>query len=185
MFYGALAKYRFSDILDGEMEESRWRIDRELEDGERILWSGRGRRPWHRWLLLFGVIVLAFPLRIASSTSLSHPGTNAEAVVFIHSLAPWLWAGYAILAVLTFVENRKTAFYGVTNRRLLIVRGKAQSIPLRRIGRVVKTERPDGSGDLKFPKLGPLTGFYRLETVRDAERAVTLAVASLPAEKKL
>ena len=165
------------------MDESRWRIEQELQEGERILWSGRPRRSWYRWFLFIAVVALAFPLRIAASAS-HLSGTDAGAVPCIREIAPYLWTSFAVLAVVILLESPKVAFcYGVTNRRLLIVKRKARSFPLRRIGRVVKGERADGSGDLTFPKLG--AGFYGLDRVADAARAVELGIASLPEEKKL
>jgi hypothetical protein len=155
--------------------EAREMIEEQLSPGEEILWVGRPRRGLalrpEDWLLIpFGIVWLCSTIGIMESArsfgggpSVTHqfgfPGRRMFAQpLTIFQIVGWLFIaiGLYVLVGRIFVDAgvRRNTYYGVTDRRILIITGffgnRFLSIPLESAEEVNVIRRPDGSGTIRF-----------------------------------
>jgi len=122
----------------GEHDE---RITRQLVPGETVLWSGRpGRRfPVAGLMLVLALWLTALAVFIAS---------RATVALF------FLIAMTVLVAALIVAAVSRNAAYGLTDRRVLIVRGRfipqVRSLPLHWVTNVTITENSDGTGTINL-----------------------------------
>ena len=139
-------------------------IQQELERGERVLWSGMPRqgicfRSSDLFLVPFSLLWGGFAFFWFYMAAF---GSKASTFATLWGI-PFVLLGIYLIVGRFFLDSylRSRTFYGVTNRRMLIVSGiwtrETKSIDLQRLSEVSLTERPDGSGNLYF---GPVTPFY-------------------------
>jgi hypothetical protein len=136
-----------------------------LDPGERLLWSGQPRtgvrlRASDAFLIPFSLLWSGFAV-------------FWEGTVF-HMNAPLFFKLWGVPFVLVGVymvfgrffadaRMRERTFYGVTNERILIIRGlftqQTKSLPLRNLPEVTLTQRNDGSGTIAFGPTFYASGF--------------------------
>jgi hypothetical protein len=141
-----------------------------LKEGESIVWSGKPVggiliRDTDIILIPISIILLGF------SVALDYVMIYFESA-FIFK---FIGVSFALLAVylggIRFVLasiRRKRIAYCITNKRVLVISGrkkKLQTLPLKNIDRLDKTEEKDGSGFIIFGNTNPLWpwllgGFY-------------------------
>ena len=146
--------------------EAEQAIARELEPGERLLWSGVPRQGLvlraNDWFLiplsvLWGGFAIVWTVGAASS----------RAPVWF-----WLWGVPFVLVGLYLIFGRffvsalqrsRTA-YGLTDRRLLIVSGlrsqSVKSVPLKTVSDLSLTEKGDGTGSITFGPVHPMVKWF-------------------------
>lgn len=136
-------------------------IGLELAPGERLLWSGapsKFRQP--RWRVIVAILVyliwVAFTVyAVRSPTRSGETMPWPMAILFLIGGA-WGIRGQFFMAAL---QRRNTA-YGLTNQRAIIITQAflrdrvVTSLPLDTLAEVTLSERPDGSGSIRF---GPAT----------------------------
>jgi drug/metabolite transporter (DMT)-like permease len=160
-------------------------LQRILEPGERLLWCGRPRPgPWR---VVGGVVLVSFAGLLfgigaaffaALFLVLRDSRPEPSDIGYFLLLGPLVGSVVGLLAVV--VPARRTC-YGVTDRRVLIVRGNGRtSIPLRGLFEITLKQRSRGRGDIAFPSwiinLPPWAGLRRatLEHIEDARRVYDL-----------
>lgn len=127
-----------------------------LEPNERLLWSGTPRggiklRAQDAVLIPFSVLWCGFAIFWTVSVS----STNAPAFFKLWGL---MFVGIGLFFVFgrffTDSRKRRNTFYGVTNRRVLILSGLAgkelRSLNLRAIPEILLKQHADGSGTISF-----------------------------------
>lgn len=143
-------------------------LSRELRSGERVLWQGRPLprvSPATFGIYLFAVPWTAFSLfwtvMAAGGMAASWESTGWLGLAFPLFGLPFIAVGMGMLSVpfLPLFLARRTLF-AVTSERLLRIvlaeRLRTRSVPTSRIGEIVRSERPDGSGTLTI-----VTGSHR------------------------
>lgn len=149
-------------------------IARELEEGERVIWTGRPLSNRHAtapvtltFIILtavfgaIGIIMLALAIIF---TALLHTRGGADASLALYitgAVFLFLALIYAILAA-TIRQNVRGTVYAMTDQRILsISAGKTlivYSFTRNNIGVISRVERTNGSGDLTFAassRVGP------------------------------
>jgi hypothetical protein len=131
-------------------------IERQLNSGEKLLWSGQPRqgfrlRPSDAFAIPFSLLWCGFAIFWETSVF------NSHAPIFFRLWGiPFVLAGLYIAVGRFFVDARTRAqtYYGVTNERILILTGlfsrQTKSLPLRTLTDVTLTERADGTGTITF-----------------------------------
>jgi len=161
----SLSIYLKEDIVQIQTMEAS--LSNELLEGEELLWSGRPdpqrRRiasPARVFLILglvflpIGLLAVIIGLTLLLS-SVFPPGFQAGSLGLFIPGGVFFVLGlvYLIIGLVGFFPSRNT-LYGITNRRVIIVRlGRylgVSSYGKRAITQVHRIERPDGSGDLIF-----------------------------------
>lgn len=143
-------------------------LERELAEGEELLWSGRpdpSRRalsagPNVAFMVLacvFGVIGVLLPV---AAQIPSFIGIGSEAAAIISQVFYIIGGTFLFMAILfgifaiAFRQPLRQMIYAITNQRVIILRRGAtltvDSYARNDIGRITRRERPDGSGDLIF-----------------------------------
>ena len=170
-------------------------FQRYLLTGERILWSGQPRQGlalsgrdaflipfsllWGGFAIFWNAMVWLAPI---DSNSGSGPGWFFK----LWGL-PFLVIGLYLIAGRFFHDARirKKLFYGVTDQRVLVLRGhKITSLDIHRLPRLELSEHRDGTGTLAFeegsnmawggmngfnwwlPALGSTTQFFQIQNPR-------------------
>ena len=136
-----------------------------LDPGERVLWAGQPRQGiFFRssdvfiipFSLLWGGFAIFWETMVLTQT---RHGKNAPApvrIIFPLWGIPFVLLGLYLIFGRFFVDSwrRRRTWYGVTDRRALIVRtGPGRSVTsfdLRTIGQVIYQEHADGTGTLMF-----------------------------------
>ena len=123
----------------GEHDE---RITRQLVPGETVLWSGRpGRR--------FPVAGLIFVLALWLTGLAIFIASRATVALFFLIAVTFLVAAPTVAGAIS-----RDVAYGLTDRRVLIVRGRfrplVRSLPLHWVTNVTITENPDGTGTINL-----------------------------------
>ncbi len=122
-------------------------LRKELERGERLLWSGMPRQGF----------------RFRPGDLFVVPFRNKGPTIAIIWGLPFVLIGIYLIIGRFFLDSylRSGTFYGVTNRRVVIVNGiwtrETKSIDLQRLSEVSLTERPDGSGSIYFGPVPPFS----------------------------
>jgi hypothetical protein len=159
------------------------RIRHELGAGERLLWSGQPRQGLRlgRGPDLGGVLGALFLLVIAGLALNGARDNLADDRPLANVLIPIVMAVtcFVGIAFLVFVEPRirRRTFYGLTDRRALIVGGvfgrAVESLPLRDMTAVELIEHGDGLGGIYFKDFwrddadgGHTPGFVLIEDAR-------------------
>lgn len=170
-------------------------IRRELEAGERLLWTGRATRvrlgKYAALPIVFGCFFAAFAtlwiaLPLVVPTTPSSPKVPAFFALF--GLIP-LTVGLCAISVPFWLKKKAAkSMYGITDRRAIVIEGAlfgddrvVTSFLPDRLGSIERTERSDGSGDLVFEQVDtgwkrngqPMyrrRGFIGIEGVREVER---------------
>ncbi|HSN97411.1 MAG TPA: hypothetical protein VLS89_03900 [Candidatus Nanopelagicales bacterium] len=160
------------DRLRGEEEEARFMVQQELAPGERLVWAGKPRQgvrlvPADVYLIPAGLVLAGFPL-LMSIAVLVLAGPAAVGVLF--QIAPFFAFGLYLAGFRFLVDARRRAqtYYGLTDRRALIVNGRdhhAISIDLAALPPGEVVDVPGGFGtihfgvpskDTEFPLIGRL-----------------------------
>ena len=149
------------------LQDAEHEISKELENGERLLWSGIPRqgfllRPSDAFGIPFSLLWCGFAISMERSALADAP------------LLFKLWGGLFVLVGLYVVcgrfivdaRQRGRTAYGLTNRRIAIVSGvlsrNVKSLQLRTLSDVTLNERSNGSGTITFGPPIPWTrGFHR------------------------
>lgn len=141
-----------------EDEQARFVLLQELAPGERLLWAGRPRQgvrlvPADAYLIPFGVIFTVVPLVIAIVLLVT--GGGAVLIEAIQGLAALLTIGVYLLGGRFFLDARRRAhtFYGLTDRRALLVEARGRrttSIQLGSAEPMELIEAGEGRGTIRF-----------------------------------
>lgn len=141
---------------------------RELGTGERLLWTGMPRQgvcfragdalavPFS---LLWGGFAVFWEYNVVNS--------NKAPFFFMLWGIPFVLMGiYLIAGRFLFDSYQRTRiYYGVTDRRVLILSGiwtrEVKAISLQNLNETSLTERSDGSGDITFGSMNPMYTMWR------------------------
>lgn len=166
-------------------QEAERMLSAELNRDEKLLWAGQplpGRSGWGGLpLLLFGIPWTAFAVfwvYMAGSMTWSHPGgmTSPSPIPSLFPLfgVPFVLFGIGMLTAPFWMRKKEIGtVYALTDTRALILtpgwRGavSVRTIPPEDLIGRTRTQNPDGSGSLTFPRLntvqrraGPDGGTY-------------------------
>lgn len=140
------------------MNDAYERISRELESGERLLWSGQPTQgvrltPADGCLIPFSLLWCGFAIFWTTMTIVLGRGK----VWFMTLLGiPFVLVGLYLVFGRFFADaaSRRRTYYGVTDRRLILVResfgGTVKSKRLATLSDTERQEKADGSGTLVF-----------------------------------
>jgi len=147
--------------MDAERE-----ITRQLEPGERLLWSGSPReglvlRPSDAFLIPFSLMWGGFAIVWEFMAFRS-------GAPFFFPLwgVPFVLVGLYLIVGRFFVDAamRSRTAYGLTDRRILIIAGlfsrSIKSVALKTLTDITLTERRDRSGTISFGPLSSVARFY-------------------------
>lgn len=172
-------------------------IEYELDSGEKILWVGK---PSIKRMMLpslftfgFGVVWMSSNINFiymwyVGQNNVQGPGGlfGMQGILSSIFFIPFILIGLgSLLSPVWFYFRAKKTFYGVTDRRTLIVsRGRSRTVQSwvpKNISEIQRTERSDGSGDLTFGRRissdsdsagPPLLQFVGIKDVRSVEKIV-------------
>jgi len=172
-------------------------IEYELDAGETISWIGK---PSIKRMMVpslftfgFGVVWMSFNINFVymwyhGQNNVQGPGGffGMQGVLSSIFFIPFMTIGVgALLSPVWFYLRAKKTFYGVTDRRTLIVnKGRSRTVQSwvpKNISEIQRTERSDGSGDLTFGRRisndsdspgPPLLQFVGIKDVRSVEKIV-------------
>jgi len=172
-------------------------IEYELDAGETIFWIGK---PSIKRMMVpslftfgFGVVWMSFNINFVymwyhGQNNVQGPGGlfGMQGVLSSIFFIPFMTIGVgALLSPVWFYLRAKKTFYGVTDRRTLIVnKGRSRTVQSwvpKNISEIQRTERSDGSGDLTFGRRisndsdspgPPLLQFVGIKDVRSVEKIV-------------
>jgi len=159
-------------------------LTRHLEDGEKILWQGQSSPSGlARKLIPAAIVGLVFA--VAGACAFVGGFLKAEpALVAFGALFAVIGLGIAYLPI---AASKKAKFEvnAVTNKRVLMVFGKlgdkSRTFNAADIGEIVRTDRPDGTGDVYFHRAdlhggrdGTMAGtaFISIRNPQGAEKAL-------------
>ena len=136
--------------------EANLEIAKQLDSGESLIWAGVPRQG----MMLRGADAFMIPFSLmwggfaifweASVVAAGGP------VFFMFWGIPFVLVGLYMIIGRFFVDAklRSSTFYGVTDRRVLILSGlfsrSTNSLPLESLHDIAVTEKPDGSGTISF-----------------------------------
>jgi len=166
------------------------RLTDELHPDERILWTGQPRldlatRPAY-FLVPFGVVFTGFSL-----VWILVAGTLTLGLLMPCGL-PFIAVGIGLIASPAWLRSRaRNTIYALTDQRALICepgwfgRRTIRTYTASGLGRMSRTERPDGSGDLTFEEYVTYStdeygshanrgrrGFMAINNVREVEEMI-------------
>ncbi|HIJ65921.1 MAG TPA: PH domain-containing protein [Candidatus Hydrogenedentes bacterium] len=147
-------------------------IESGLGDNETLLWAGRPRqgfvfRRGDVFVIPFTVSLIAFPVLVAMAALqevLENPGH--EGILFPILILPFALPGLFLLFAHFLVDSKRRAktFYGVTNRRMIIVSGifsrHVKSLNIRTLTDVSLNEKPNGDGTITFGAVDPMSHWF-------------------------
>ncbi|MGB8356495.1 MAG: PH domain-containing protein [Chthoniobacteraceae bacterium] len=147
-------------------------LSAQLDPGERLLWSGQPRGGIRLrgqdavmipFSLMWGGFAIFWECMALKSVSKAH---HPAAGVFPLFGIPFVLIGLYIIFGRFFFDaySRARTFYGVTNERVIIIRGGAfgqqtKSLQIRTLSDVSLTQRGDGSGTITFGPAPIVNGF--------------------------
>jgi hypothetical protein len=135
---------------------------KQLDSGERLLWSGSPRPGGMALaalpLTFMGVVFTgfaAFWIASAMNVSSGSSGDGFPGAIFPLFGVPFLVIGFGmLLGPVWAYRSAKNTVYAVTDKRVLIITGTktvgVRSFAPEDIGEIVRVEAQDGSGTLKF-----------------------------------
>lgn len=146
------------------MDETRAIIQKELSQGERLLWNGKPRTnlrfPPHFISTLFTLGILMLYMTLYSSYKRSTFKSRLDLVDFQSFFAMLFLAALGMIIVDAL--RRLKTFYGVTNERLIIIttlfRRTVRSINLGSVPKFLLQEQKMEQEPLFFTKKASLTG---------------------------
>ena len=163
--------------MDPSYFKSQSEIQRELEPGEKLLWSGQPRQGLR--LNISDVIIIPFSLVWCGfAVFWETTAIKGHAPLFFKLWGvPFVVIGSYMVFGRFFVDvwMRARTFYGVTNRRLIIVTDgfsrRVRSLPWQSLSEATLAERGDGGGAINFGprlpfRLVPVWQFRRLAGLR-------------------
>jgi hypothetical protein len=141
-------------------------ISRTLESGESLIWTGVPKqglilRAADAFMIPFSILWCGFVIFWEASV-LAGGGPPFFALFG----APFVLVGLYFVFGRFFVDSRLRAntYYGLTNRRVIIVSGlfsrTTNSLPLRTLHDISVQERADRSGSVMFGRPHPFAGWY-------------------------
>jgi hypothetical protein len=153
-------------------------LESELDEGERILWSGRPdpnsksinmlSRVFVILSVVFGIVAVAVSIALIVLAAVSRGGNITPAVfiplITVASAFLFMTILFAIFALVFRLPLRETV-YAITDRRILILTSGStlsiHSYSKADIGHLSRIERPDGTGDLIFavPRVSNVYGY--------------------------
>jgi hypothetical protein len=142
-------------------------LQKELEPSERLIWSGQPRqglafRQGDLFLVPFSVLWGGIAFYSAYTAAFVK---NAPLFSMIWGI-PFVLIGVYLTVGRFFIDSyqRRWTFYGLTNRRALILSGvwtrEVKSIDLRKLNEISLTERSDGSGNILFGSASPYSSLW-------------------------
>jgi len=141
-------------------------LSRHLDSGESLIWSGRPRQG----LLLRGsdAFMIPFSLLWGGFAIFWEASVLEQGAPFFFGLfgVPFVLIGLYFIIGRFLVDSRVRAktFYGVTDRRVIIVSGlvsrSTNSLPLRTLHDISLRERSDGRGTILFGRPHPFAAWY-------------------------
>ncbi len=162
------------NLAGDDVAAARESMQRELRDGERLLWVGvaaKRRLDSSAYLFLsFGLIFLAGCALVVFKSSWiygSGKNRNAAAIVFIVFMTPFFLAGFRMMAA-PWLARRKARknIYAITDQRAIVITGsllgsttEVRSFTADQLKDIRRVQREDGSGDLVFEDQLNLPGF--------------------------
>jgi hypothetical protein len=146
-------------------DEAGQEIARDLESGERVLWSGVPRQG----LMLRGSDALLIPFSVmwggfAISWEVTALKMRAGTLFDLWGI-PFVAIGLYLMVGRFFVDANQRArmAYGLTDRRVIIVSGlqsrTVKSLPLKTLAEVTLEEKSDRSGTIAFGPVNPYARF--------------------------
>ncbi|HZU99136.1 MAG TPA: hypothetical protein VFF73_20685 [Planctomycetota bacterium] len=133
--------------------EKAGRIECELDRGESVLWAGEPR-PWSRARSAFAIWLFAVPWTAFAVFWMGGAALSGAPLPFVLFGTPFVLVGIGLLSLPFWAMRaaRRTC-YALTDRRVIALEGGLGSIVTRsylpdQLGRMTRTERSDGSGDL-------------------------------------
>lgn len=141
------------------------RISRELDGGERLLWSGRPRQ---------GLAFRRSDIFLVPVTLMWGGFAIFWEFMVIKMAGPWFMMAWGVPFVLVGLymiagrffwdaSARARTYYGVSDKRVILISGvtrsQVRSINLRTLGDISLTERPDGSGDITLGAVPPFAAW--------------------------
>jgi hypothetical protein len=141
-------------------------LSRILESGESLIWAGVPRqglllRPVDAFLIPFSLLWGGFAI-FWEVTAIA----GGAPIFFALWGVPFVVVGLYLIVGRFFVDARARArtFYGLTNRRAIIVSGimsrSTRSIPVRLLTDVSVQERANGTGTVLLGRPHPFAGWY-------------------------
>ncbi len=185
-----------------QMQNMEASLSNELLEGEELIWSGRPEArgksmvsPGRPMTIVGGIyaalglfiMLMGFLLMIIISSPFGDIGPFIGMVVFGGF---FFFIGLLLLVIgrtVGFVP--KAVFYGITDRRVIILRGgrylRVASYDIQAIQQVQRFERPDGTGDLVFSGTSSVLA-YGANTYNNMRQQVFNAIPNVHvAEQKL
>lgn len=166
-------------------------LNQELQPGETLRWSGQpcpGRHVRRAIPISFAGIVVAI-IGLACANGFKIPDLrHGNITLTFFSAIPLLVALILLLAPLwSYLCARHTVYAVTSNRALILHPGLCGNIKIRSLGPgilhdIIRTQKPDGSGDLVFvhdtanpkdQKHAVPIGFFGIPDVREVERLLT------------
>jgi len=178
----------------------RTRIERELEPGEKIVWTDMPApkffTPASTSLFVFGVFVTGFAVYwICSAAGFKIPDFKKGSDFFPLFGLPMIFIGLGMLSTPVWAYRKALrTVYAVTDKRAIIIEGgwvtTIRSFPPDKLHDVYRKERRDGSGDVILerrewahsggtPQMQE-TGFLRIKNPREVERMLRKLVEQNP-----
>lgn len=142
------------------------KIQAELTGGERLLWSGMPQqgiqfRPADIFMVPFSLLWGGFAVFWEYSAV-----SQGAPFFFMLWGIPFVLVGLYIIIVRFFADSylRARTYYGVTDRRILILSGlvnrEVKSLTLQTLNDISIKERQDGSGSIVFGPTNPLSDMW-------------------------
>jgi hypothetical protein len=139
---------------------------RELEHGERLLWSGMPRqgicfRPADLFMVPFSLLWGGFAMFWEYSVV-----TKGAPLIFMVWGVPFVLVGLYIVVGRFFLDSyqRSKTYYGVTDQRIIIIGGllnrEVKSLTLQGLNDLSLTERSDGGGSVSFGPTNPMYAMW-------------------------
>ncbi len=150
-------------------------IQRELDPDEELLWAGRPKQGivfrsgdifFVPFSLLWGGFAIFWEIMAIKAVPVGMKKGELEVIIFPVFGIPFVAVGLYLIFGRFFVDamRRKRTFYGLTNKRVIIVSGlfskKVESLNIDGIRYISFTEKSNGYGTIAFGNKDALSSFY-------------------------